>query len=133
MITDPPGLAVDNHSTKVLSVVNLAARAYKRASKTLESSVGFTSSTYKIFKMFSRAVSFTVVALPILAAATAVPRNDGDCNTGDIKCCNSTMASSLTALATLGGLLGLSLPSIGGLIGLSCSPISVLGLGGNSW
>ncbi|PPQ71680.1 hypothetical protein CVT24_007833 [Panaeolus cyanescens] len=81
--------------------------------------------------MFSRATSVAVLALPILAAATAIPR-DGDCNTGEISCCNSTMTSSLTTLAQLGGLLGLSLPAIGGLIGLSCSPISVLGIGGNS-
>ncbi|KAF9042076.1 fungal hydrophobin-domain-containing protein [Panaeolus papilionaceus] len=81
--------------------------------------------------MFSRAASFAVLALPIFAAATAIPR-DGDCNTGQINCCNSTMTSSLTTLAQLGGLLGLSLPAIGGLIGLSCSPLSILGAGGNS-
>ncbi|PPQ71675.1 hypothetical protein CVT24_007828 [Panaeolus cyanescens] len=69
--------------------------------------------------MFSRAAAFSVFALPILAAATAIPR-DGDCNTGQINCCNSTMTSSLTTLATLSGLLGLSLPAIGGLIGPPC-------------
>ncbi|PPQ67021.1 hypothetical protein CVT24_011315 [Panaeolus cyanescens] len=81
--------------------------------------------------MFSRAASFSVLALPIFAAATVIPR-DGNCNTGQINCCNSTMSSSLTTLAQLGGLLGLSLPAVEGLIGLSCSPITVLGLGGNS-
>ncbi|KAF9045351.1 fungal hydrophobin-domain-containing protein [Panaeolus papilionaceus] len=81
--------------------------------------------------MFACATSFAIVALPIFAAATAIPR-DGDCNTGQINCCNSTMTSSLTTLAQLGGLLGLSLPAIGGLIGLSCNPISILGAGGNS-
>ncbi|KAF9045346.1 fungal hydrophobin-domain-containing protein [Panaeolus papilionaceus] len=81
--------------------------------------------------MFSRTAAFSVLALPILAAATAIPR-DGDCNTGQINCCNSTMNSSLTTLTTLSSLLGLSLPAIGGLIGLSCSPLSILGAGGNS-
>ncbi|PPQ71671.1 hypothetical protein CVT24_007824 [Panaeolus cyanescens] len=81
--------------------------------------------------MFARASAVAVLALPIFAAATVIPR-DGDCNTGDISCCNSTMQSSITSLATLSSLLGLSLPDIGGLIGLSCSPISVLGAGGNS-
>ncbi|KAF9045364.1 fungal hydrophobin-domain-containing protein [Panaeolus papilionaceus] len=82
--------------------------------------------------MFSRASAVAALALPIFAAATAIPRNDGDCDTGSINCCNSTMTSSLTSLAQLSGLLGISLPDIGGLIGLSCSPISVLGAGGNS-
>ncbi|PPQ65141.1 hypothetical protein CVT24_003231 [Panaeolus cyanescens] len=81
--------------------------------------------------MFSRATAVAVLALPIFAAATVIPR-DGDCDTGSINCCNSTMTSSLTTLSQLGGLLGLSLPDIGGLIGLSCSPLSVLGAGGNS-
>ncbi|KAF9562992.1 fungal hydrophobin [Agrocybe pediades] len=78
-----------------------------------------------------RASAVAVLALPVLAAATALPR-DGDCNTGDIQCCNSTAASSSTNLGLLSSLLGLVLPSIGGLIGLSCSPLNILGVGGNS-
>lgn len=32
--------------------------------------------------------AFTL-ALPAVVLATAVTRNDGDCNTGDMLCCNS--------------------------------------------
>ncbi|KAF9045352.1 fungal hydrophobin-domain-containing protein [Panaeolus papilionaceus] len=85
--------------------------------------------------MFKNAASFSVLALPILAAATAVEldaRQSGNCNTGDIQCCNNTFSNTATTLASLSSLLGISLPSISGLIGLACSPISVLGAGGNS-
>ncbi|KAF9045355.1 hydrophobin-251 [Panaeolus papilionaceus] len=81
--------------------------------------------------MFARASAVAVVALPILAAASVIPR-DGDCDTGSINCCNSTMQSSITSLTSLSSLLGIALPDIGGLIGLSCSPLSILGAGGNS-
>ncbi|KAF9480555.1 fungal hydrophobin [Pholiota conissans] len=77
--------------------------------------------------------ALVISALPVLAAATAiVPRQTGDCNTGSIQCCMSTQTASLTSLAQLGGLLGLSLPPITGLIGLACSGINVLGVGGTS-
>ncbi len=45
--------------------------------------------------MFSRAVAFTALALPLLAAATPVelvPRQS--CSTGPVQCCNSTVAVS---------------------------------------
>ncbi|KAF4618932.1 hypothetical protein D9613_009927 [Agrocybe pediades] len=75
--------------------------------------------------------SVAVLALPVLAAATVLPR-DGNCNTGDIQCCNTVMQSSTTTLGMLGGLLGLVLPTVTGLIGLNCSPLNILGIGGNS-
>ncbi|KDR75961.1 hypothetical protein GALMADRAFT_140193 [Galerina marginata CBS 339.88] len=79
-----------------------------------------------------RASAAFAFALPVLAAATAIPRTDGDCNTGDIQCCNSTVQSSTTSLGLLSGLLGLVLPDLGGLIGLSCGGLNILGIGGNS-
>ncbi|TFK70882.1 fungal hydrophobin [Pluteus cervinus] len=90
--------------------------------------------------MFSRiTVALPVVALASLAMASdVVSRNDGDCNTGSIQCCanTQTLTTTLASLLEGGGLLGLSadvlLPNIGALIGASCSPISALGLGGNS-
>ncbi|TFK70617.1 fungal hydrophobin [Pluteus cervinus] len=65
-------------------------------------------------------------------ASAVVARTDGDCNTGSIQCCASTQTSSITNLALLSSLFGLALPNIGGLLGLSCSPLSILGVGGNS-
>ncbi|KAF8870878.1 hydrophobin-251 [Infundibulicybe gibba] len=81
--------------------------------------------------MFARVSAIALFAMPLLAAATAIPR-DGDCNTGALQCCNQLQSSSNTDLASLAGLLGIDLGSITGLVGLSCSPISVAGIGGNS-
>ncbi|TFK70620.1 fungal hydrophobin [Pluteus cervinus] len=84
--------------------------------------------------MFSRiyAVFFALLVLPIFAAAGVIPRQTGNCNTGSISCCNSVQSSDSTAVTSLAGLLGIVLPEITGLIGLSCSPLSILGAGGNS-
>lgn len=56
----------------------------------------------------------------------------GQCNTGPVQCCNSVTTADHSSTSTLLGLLGLVLdPSI--LVGLKCSPLSAIGLGGNSW
>ncbi|TFK65625.1 fungal hydrophobin [Pluteus cervinus] len=84
--------------------------------------------------MFSKVVS--VALLPLLASAAVLPRQTqgptGNCNTGSVQCCNSVQSSSATSVTQLAGLLGIDLGSITGLIGLSCSPLSILGAGGNS-
>ncbi|KAF9012658.1 fungal hydrophobin-domain-containing protein [Cyathus striatus] len=74
------------------------------------------------------------LALPILAAATAVPRDDSQCNTGSLLCCNSVQdSSSLSPLTnTLLGLLGIVVGPLTALIGSTCSPITVGGVAGNS-
>ncbi|KAJ3560046.1 hypothetical protein NP233_g383 [Leucocoprinus birnbaumii] len=73
-----------------------------------------------------------VLALPAIAAATAIPRQSGNCNTGSISCCNQVQQANSTAVSQLGGLLGIVLDPIEGLIGLGCSPLNILGIGGNS-
>lgn len=69
-----------------------------------------------------------VAAEDVAEASTALET----CATGPIQCCNSLMETNPTTLAQLGGLLGIALPDLGGYIGLSCSPMSILGPGGNS-
>ncbi|KAF4621000.1 hypothetical protein D9613_000972 [Agrocybe pediades] len=83
---------------------------------------------------FTSAAVALSFAAPILAAATpaGVLRRDGNCNTGSIQCCNSVQSSSTQGVAQLAGLLGIDLGSITGLVGLSCSPLNILGIGGNS-
>ncbi|KAJ8515483.1 hypothetical protein ONZ45_g7084 [Pleurotus djamor] len=79
--------------------------------------------------MVARVSAFAVVALPVLAAATAIPRDGADtCSSGDVQCCNSLQQSTPTLTSLLGGLLGLVLPNIDGLIGLNCIGL----LGGSS-
>ncbi|KAF9552094.1 fungal hydrophobin [Agrocybe pediades] len=65
-----------------------------------------------------------------LAAATGIPA--GQCTTGPIQCCASTGHSDDTTISKLLGLLGVVVQDVTALIGVTCSPISVIGIGGNS-
>ncbi|KAF6756278.1 hydrophobin-315 [Ephemerocybe angulata] len=47
-------------------------------------------------------------------------------------CCNSLQAANTPAVSTLLGLLGIVVQPITALVGLTCSPISIIGLPGNS-
>ncbi|KAF5316703.1 hypothetical protein D9619_006800 [Psilocybe cf. subviscida] len=81
--------------------------------------------------------SFALLALPVLAAATAVPRTDGSgpsnqCNGGTLQCCNSVQSASNPLVGLLAGLLGIVLGPITGQVGLTCSPLSVVGISGTS-
>ncbi|TFK37342.1 hydrophobin, partial [Crucibulum laeve] len=55
-------------------------------------------------------------------------------STGDLQCCNSTQDSQNLSSTVLGifGLLGIDVSSITALVGVTCTPITVIGLGGNS-
>ncbi|KAF8159213.1 hydrophobin-263 [Crassisporium funariophilum] len=81
--------------------------------------------------MFARAASTFVLALPLLAAASVLPRQ-GQCNVGTISCCNSVQQASNPVVGLLAGLLGIVLGPITGQVGLNCSPLTVIGVGGNS-
>ncbi|PPQ89202.1 hypothetical protein CVT25_001271 [Psilocybe cyanescens] len=84
--------------------------------------------------MYARA-STLVLALPLLAAASAVPRTDcpsNQCNTGTIQCCNSLLQSNTPSTNLILTLLGIAVGPVTGVLGLGCSPIGVLGIGGNS-
>ncbi|KAF9552098.1 fungal hydrophobin, partial [Agrocybe pediades] len=54
------------------------------------------------------------------------------CTTGDLQCCNSTGAASESSISALLGLLGIVVQDVTALVGVNCSPISVIGIGGNS-
>ncbi|EJC98287.1 hydrophobin-315, partial [Fomitiporia mediterranea MF3/22] len=54
------------------------------------------------------------------------------CNTGPIQCCNSVTSPDDPAASTLLGLLGVVVQGVDVLVGITCSPISVIGVGGNS-
>lgn len=69
---------------------------------------------------------FTIASLAILAVATPAPvPTDGQCNTGELQCCNSVQKADSAAVAPLLGLLGIVLQDVNALVGVTCSPISV--------
>ncbi|KAF8154240.1 hydrophobin-251 [Crassisporium funariophilum] len=80
----------------------------------------------------------SALALATLAVATPARRNPpattpaSQCNTGDLQCCNSAQAANSAAVAPLLGLLGIVVQDVTALVGLTCSPISVIGIAGNS-
>ena len=81
------------------------------------------------FKVFSL---LAVGATATLAAATgSSPSNQ--CNTGAAQCCNSTADAKQPVVSSLLGLLGVVVQDITGQIGVNCSPITVVGVAGNSW
>ncbi|KAF8959641.1 hydrophobin-263 [Flammula alnicola] len=82
--------------------------------------------------MFARASSVFVLALPILAAASVLPRQSNQCDTGSIQCCESTQSATSSVVSTLLGLLGIPIGSVTGLVGVTCSPITVVGASGTS-
>ncbi|KIK53787.1 hypothetical protein GYMLUDRAFT_49203 [Collybiopsis luxurians FD-317 M1] len=75
-------------------------------------------------------LAFVTAAIASLAAATPTPRT-GSCSTGPVQCCNSVESASSPGVSTLLGLLGIVLQNTDVLVGLTCSPITVVGLGGN--
>ncbi|KDR80230.1 hypothetical protein GALMADRAFT_153891 [Galerina marginata CBS 339.88] len=85
---------------------------------------------------------FLFFVLPLLVRATAVARRghggsggsspSNQCNTGTISCCNSVGSASSLGLTGILGLLGIVLDPITAILGLDCSPISVIGVAGNS-
>ncbi|KAF9446650.1 hydrophobin-domain-containing protein [Macrolepiota fuliginosa MF-IS2] len=72
----------------------------------------------------------TTVTVTSPPTATTAPASQ--CNTGDLQCCNSVQSASSNAVSLLLGLLGVVLSDVTGLVGLTCSPLSVIGVGGNS-
>ncbi|KAF8068981.1 putative hydrophobin [Lyophyllum atratum] len=95
--------------------------------------------------MFSRiSTVFLFFCFALCACASILPRTDpvGDqCNTGTVQCCNSVQAVSSPIVGTLAGLLGVVLSGLTGqvrckdkstLSEMTCSPLSIIGIGGNS-
>ncbi|THU98558.1 hydrophobin-domain-containing protein [Dendrothele bispora CBS 962.96] len=56
----------------------------------------------------------------------------GQCNTGPVQCCNSIQSASSSTATSLLGLLGIILQDLNVLVGINCTPINVIGIGGNS-
>ncbi|RDB20579.1 Fruiting body protein SC1 [Hypsizygus marmoreus] len=83
--------------------------------------------------MFAR-VS-TLLCLALYVSASAIPRRgeyESQCNTGSVQCCNSVQDSHNKDVGILAALIGLDIKSITGQVGVTCSPLTAVGVGGNS-
>ncbi|THU90445.1 fungal hydrophobin [Dendrothele bispora CBS 962.96] len=78
-------------------------------------------------------MQFTLLAslatLATLAAAT-IPASQ--CTTGPIECCDSVQPASSDAVSKVLATIGVVLQDVNVDVGLTCSPVSVIGVGGNS-
>jgi len=65
----------------------------------------------------------------VTVTATPTP---SQCNVADQQCCNSVQDSSSSIVALLLELLGIAVGSVTGQVGVTCSPLTVIGLSGDS-
>ncbi|KAF8889937.1 fungal hydrophobin-domain-containing protein [Infundibulicybe gibba] len=84
------------------------------------------------FTIFAAATTTTVTVTATPPPPTATPAPASQCNTGPVQCCNSIQSASNPVVGLLTGLLGILIEPITAIVGLSCSPIDILGIGGNS-
>ena len=79
---------------------------------------------------------FTLYSLAASALAFAAPAPQqvgpvGQCNTGQIQCCDQVKDSKSPEISSILSSLGIDLTDELGLAGTSCSPIDTLSLGGS--
>ncbi|KAF5325863.1 hypothetical protein D9611_000542 [Ephemerocybe angulata] len=89
-------------------------------------------------------MQFTLItALALVSVAVAIPTGGpleppatipaSQCNTGPVQCCDSTQTDpSDPSLTAIFALLGINVEDVTAMVALTCSPISVIGLPGNS-
>ncbi|KAK7681895.1 hypothetical protein QCA50_014857 [Cerrena zonata] len=88
----------------------------------------------KIRNMFPRLITFSTLAFALLAVATPARRNEpaSSCSTGPIQCCENTETAGSKSGATLLESIGVIVQDVNVLLGVTCSPVSVIGVGGDS-
>ncbi|KJA19437.1 hypothetical protein HYPSUDRAFT_95468, partial [Hypholoma sublateritium FD-334 SS-4] len=73
----------------------------------------------------------TTLALAAFAAAGSAS-SSSQCDTGSLQCCNSVQQGNAPAAAALLGVLGIVLQDVTAQVGLTCSPVTAVGVAGNS-
>ncbi|KIJ25017.1 hypothetical protein M422DRAFT_274088 [Sphaerobolus stellatus SS14] len=81
--------------------------------------------------MFSKTALVAFASSAILVAA--LPNEPvSSCTTSPVLCCDSFVTASSASAAKILGLLGIVLQDLNITVGLTCSPITVIGAGGDS-
>jgi hypothetical protein len=74
-----------------------------------------------------------LVAASLAASVFATGIAPGDCTTGPIQCCDSVDTAGSASVSKILALLGVVVQDVNALVGLTCTPITVIGAGGDSW
>jgi len=82
--------------------------------------------------MFSKVALFIAASMAVFVAAAPTAPGSQACSTGPVQCCNQVHKKDSSEFALFHGLLPIGLQDVTGSLALDCSPLSVVGLGGNS-
>ena len=87
--------------------------------------------------MFAKLALYTLAASGLALAAPAPQLQNGpygQCNTGQIQCCQQVVPASDLNPAVLNGLLGVVIQDVNVVVGLQCTSVNVIGIeSGNTW
>ena len=94
-------------------------------------------SALSLHKMFAKLALYTLAASGLALAAPAPQLQNGpygQCNTGQIQCCQQVVPASDLNPAVLNGLLGVVIQDVNVVVGLQCTSVNVIGIeSGNTW
>ncbi|THV02156.1 fungal hydrophobin [Dendrothele bispora CBS 962.96] len=82
-------------------------------------------------------MQFKLIVISALASLVAAQNtnktiNASKCNTGKLQCCQTVQKANEKPASQILGLLGIVLQDVNIPVGLTCTPISVIGVGGQN-